>query len=206
MECAISKRWRDSEGLSQRILLPNPCRGHHACNTETQWPLVDSKASRFEDEQSIINQLHSKSFEREDGCVLVFLSHVWNQGPWRHKSGVGKPSRTQRMISSHVSGFKVCEKELERQTTYPQGRSRSQMCGKTQGTCISHKRTRWRKVGQAWGDGRDEGQARAEVRKKVQGITRRVEGPGVVETDEGGKPTRGMRLHIDVDMSKFINE
>lgn len=60
------------------------------------------------------------------------------------------------------------------------------MCGKTQGTCISHKRTRWRKVGQAWGDGRDEGQARAEVRKKVQGISRRVEGPGVVETDEGG--------------------
>ena len=45
----------------------------------------------------------------------------------------------------------------------------------------------------------------AEVRKKAQGATRRVEGPGVVETDEGGNRRGGMRLHTDLDMSRFIN-
>lgn len=70
--------------------------------------------------KSIMNQLFSKSFE-EDGCVLVFLSHVWNQGPWRHKSGVGKPSRTQRMISSQVSGSRWRKGAIEDKPTRKEG-------------------------------------------------------------------------------------
>ena len=198
MECAISKRWRNSEGLSQRILLSNPCRGvgslrHHASNAETRGiHLLTARLRVAKTNKSIMSQLFPKFFE-EDGCVLVFLSHVWNQGPWRHctslrfASGFGKPSRTQRMISSQVSGSRW-RKELEDKPTRKEGADPKQVAKPKAHASHTIEPAGAKPVRPAisCNHSRDEGQARAEVRKKkVRGTT------GEIAEETCGRTTIG---------------
>ena len=211
MECAISKRWRNSEGLSQRILLSNPCRGvgslcHHASNAETHGiHLLTARLRVAKTNKSIMNQLVPKFFE-EDGCVLVFLYHVWKQGHWRHcislrfASGVGKPSRTQRMISSQVLGSRW-RKELEDKPTHKEGADPKQVAKPKTHASHTKEPAGAKPVRPAMMVGMRDKPRPKFARRKSEVLQerlprRRVEGPGVVETEEGGNRRGGMQLYI----------